>query len=298
MSIHKVLLYYAFTPIPDPTAIRLWQRALCERLGLKGRIILSAHGINGTVGGEVDAVKEYVRGTREYPPFAGIDFKWSEGAGAEFPRLSVKVRDEVVTFGAADEIEVDADGIVGGGRHLTPEQVHDLVAQRGDEVTFFDGRSTYEAAIGRFDGAVVPSVETTKDFVAELDSGKYDQLKDRPVITYCTGGVRCEVLSALMINRGFREVYQLDGGIVRYGEQYGDDGLWQGALHVFDDRIKINFSDHAAVIGSCEVCGSATDTYLDCGATGCKGRALLCGACAEAPYCAEHRAESVCAGAH
>ena len=291
MSIHKVLLYYAFTPIADPPAIRLWQRELCERLGLRGRIIISAHGINGTVGGDLAAVKQYVRGTREYPPFAGIDFKRSPGTGTEFSRLMVKVRDELVTFGAVDELRVDEAGVVGGGVRLTPDQVHDLVADRGEEVTFFDGRSSFEAAIGRFAGAVVPAVDTAKDFVGELDSGQYDHLKDRPVITYCTGGIRCEVLSALMINRGFSEVYQLDGGIVRYGEAYGDDGLWQGALHVFDNRMKINFSDHPAVLGSCEVCSSPTDTYLDCVAPGCKGWGLLCGSCGTSPYCTEHRAE-------
>lgn len=289
MAIHKLLLYYQFTPIADPHAIRLWQRELCERLELKGRIIISPHGLNGTVGGEIRAVKQYVRTTREYAPFADIDFKWSNGTGDEFPRLSVKVRDEVVTFGAAGELAVDSAGVVDGGEHLSPQQVHDLVGERGDDVAFFDGRNAFEAAIGRFDGAVVPDAETTRDFRAELDSGRYDHLKDRPVVTYCTGGVRCEVLSAMMIKRGFREVYQLDGGIVRYGETFGDEGLWKGALYVFDNRIKINFSDHSATIGRCETCGAATEDYRDCIADRCKGRALLCDDCAAHPCCSTHR---------
>ncbi|CAA9404902.1 MAG: Rhodanese domain protein UPF0176, Actinobacterial subgroup [uncultured Propionibacteriaceae bacterium] len=289
MAISKLLLYYVFTPLPDPPAIRLWQRDLCERLGLKGRIVISPHGLNGTVAGEVAAVKQYVRRTREYPPFAAIDFKWSEATGEEFPRLSVKVRDEMVTFGASNEIAVDRDGVVGTGRHLAPEQVHELVEARGDEVAFFDARNRFEAAIGRFSGAVVPEVETTKDFVAELDSGRYDHLKDRPVVTYCTGGVRCEVLSAMMVKRGFSEVYQIDGGVVRYGETYGDAGLWEGSLYVFDDRIKIDFSDQAKIIGICETCGAATSDYRDCIAAQCKGRALLCAADASTPLCVQHR---------
>ncbi|HEY5821508.1 MAG TPA: rhodanese-related sulfurtransferase [Propionibacteriaceae bacterium] len=287
--INKVLLYYAFTPLADPEAVRLWQWELCTRLGLKGRIIISPHGINGTVGGEVDACKAYARSTKTYPAFAGMDVKWSAGTGADFPRLSVKVRDEIVTFGATGELEVDAAGVVGGGVHLSPEQVHSLVDLRGDEVVFFDGRNRFEAAIGRFRNAVVPDVETTKDFLAELDGGAYDALKDRPVVTYCTGGVRCEVLSSLMITRGFREVYQLEGGVVRYGEAYGDQGLWEGSLHVFDERLKLAFSDEVAVIGRCDVCAAPTDTYRDCVAERCKGRALLCDSCAGAPRCELHR---------
>jgi rhodanese-related sulfurtransferase len=116
---------------------------------------------------------------------------------------------------------------------------------------FFDGRNALEAGIGRFRGAVVPDVETTRDFVELLDSGEYDDLKGRPVVTYCTGGIRCEVLSSLMASRGFGELYQLEGGIARYGERFGDDGLWEGSLYVFDGRGSVDFSDHAAVIGAC-----------------------------------------------
>ncbi|MDN5726181.1 MAG: rhodanese-related sulfurtransferase, partial [Propionibacteriales bacterium] len=283
--INKVALYYRFTPLADPDAIRLWQTELCTRLGLTGRIIVSRHGINGTVGGDVDAVKQYAKQTRAYPAFADLDVKWSDGTGQDFPRLSVRVREEVVTFGVGDEVVVDRDGIVGGGQHLTPEELHTLVADRGEEVAFFDGRNAWEASIGRFAGAVVSQIDTTADFVRELDSGRHDALKDRPVVTYCTGGVRCEVLSALMINRGFTEVYQLDGGIIRYGQTYGDDGLWQGSLRVFDGRGRIDFSDHTAVIGACERCGAPTSDHVDCTAPRCKGRALLCGECAADPFC-------------
>ena len=95
--------------------------------------------------------------------------------------------------------------------------MQELVAERGDDVIFFDGRNSYEAKIGKFKNAVVPDVESTRDFVREIESGKYDHLKDKPVVTYCTGGIRCEILSVVMKNRGFNEVYQMDGGIVKYG---------------------------------------------------------------------------------
>jgi UPF0176 protein len=287
----KVLLYYCFTPLDDPEAIRLWQHTLCESLNLKGRILLSRHGINGTVGGELRDIKRYIKNTKSYPAFKNIDFKWSEGTGDDFPRLKVKVRDEIVTFGVPDEVVVDTHGIVGGGRHLRPEQLHDLVATRGDDVVFFDGRNAWEAEIGRFKNAIVPDTVTTRDFITELDSGKYDDLKNKPVVTYCTGGVRCEILSALMINRGFSEVYQIDGGIVRYGEKFGNEGLWEGSLYIFDERMNHEFHGETKVIGRCEHCGESTSQFYNCSVLTCRKKTLLCDGCAsETILCANDRA--------
>ncbi|POH66997.1 hypothetical protein C3B61_08020 [Cryobacterium zongtaii] len=299
MAIPKILLYYVFTPLSDPEAIRLWQRDLCESLGLRGRILISRDGLNGTVGGDLPALKRYVRKTRQYAPFAQIDFKWSEGTGLDesgasldFPRLVVKVRDEIVSFGSPEALTVDAGGVVGGGTRLAPAELHALVAERGDDVVFFDGRNAFEAEIGRFRGAVVPDVANTREFAAELDSGKYDHLKGQPVVTYCTGGIRCEVLSSLMKDRGFGEVYQLEGGIVRYGEAYGDDGLWDGSLYVFDQRMSVDFSDHATVLGHCQVCGAGTKNMLNCRDVSCREQLVACPDCVAvaAPACAAHAA--------
>ncbi|WP_298253852.1 rhodanese-related sulfurtransferase [uncultured Arthrobacter sp.] len=307
MSTNRIALYYAFAPLPDPEAVRLWQRTLCEKWGLRGRILISKDGINGTVGGEVGAVKQYVKTTREHPAFRGMDIKWSDGGAADFPRLSVRVREEIVSFGAPGELRVDGDGVVGGGTRLAPEQVHQLVdARRGSrrEVVFFDGRNAFEAQIGRFKGAVVPDVRTTADFVRELDSGRYDNLKDSPIVTYCTGGIRCEVLSSLMVNRGFREVYQLDGGIVRYGETYRDGGLWEGSLYVFDKRMHLEFSDDAVTLGSCVRCQAPTSTFENCSNAVCRNLTLFCARCAADPStlrcpqgCEPDEAEATIAGA-
>ena len=288
MAIYKVLLYYGFTPLADPDAIRLWQRDLCESLGLGGRILISKDGINGTVGGEINAVKKYLRKTKEYPAFKNIDFKWSEGrSDGEFPRLKVRVRDELVGFGAPDELSVNDQGVVGGGKHLKPEELHDLVAKK--DVTFFDGRNKWEAEIGRFKGAVVPDVSTSHDFVKELDSGKYDHLKDQPIVTYCTGGVRCEILSSMMIKRGFKEVYQMDGGIVRYGEAFGDSGLWEGSLYIFDNRKAVTFTPDAAVIGSCHRCGEPSSRMENCSDLQCRSQLVVCDSCAESHvWCSAH----------
>jgi UPF0176 protein len=281
MAIQKVILFYGFAPITDPNALRLWQHDLCELLGLKGRIIISEHGINGTLGGEINTLKRYIKKTKAYPGFNKIDFKWSEGTGNDFPKLTVRVRDEVVSFGAPNELKVDENGIVGGGIHLSPSEVHELVEARGDEVVFFDGRNAFEARVGRFRGAIVPDVETTRDFVAEFESGKYDHLKSKPIVTYCTGGIRCEVLSAVMKSRGFEEVYQIQGGIVRYGEQFGDEGLWDGSLYIFDNRMNMDFSNNPKVIGSCDDCAAPAKLFYD--RHHIRGRVpfLLCDSCAK-----------------
>lgn len=280
----KIILYYKFTPLDDPEAVRLWQKALCERLNLKGRILISKHGINGTVGGNIDDVKAYAKETKAYPGFKKMAFKWSDGQRDHFPRLSVKVRDEIVTFGAADELKVDENGVVGGGKHLKPEQVHKLVAER-DDVIFFDGRNAYEAAVGKFKNAVVPQTRTTRDFLDDLQSDKYNDIKDKPVVTYCTGGIRCEVLSSLMKNRGFKEVYQMDGGIAKYGETYKDDGLWEGALYVFDDRMGMKFSNKAMDIGECVHCQNKTSNYENCANVACNDLILVCQDCSQQSYC-------------
>ncbi len=275
----KVIIYYKFMPVPDPVMTMRWQKELCERLGLKGRIILSEHGINGTLGSEIENLRAYKRQMNKSVIFKGITYKWSDGTGEEFPRLSIKVRPELVAFEKPDEIEVNEHGVVGGGIHLKPKDLHELVETRGNDVVFFDGRNKYEAAVGKFKNAVVPEASNTRDFVRELDSGKYDQLKDKPVVTYCTAGVRCEVLSVLMKNRGFKEVYQMDGGVVKYGETYKDKGFWEGSLYIFDGRMNHHFSDKSVDIGSCVHCEGKTSNYENCGDVACNRLVLICEKC-------------------
>lgn len=296
-DMQKILLYYKFAPLSDPEAVKLWQKQLCESLNLRGRILVSKHGLNGTVGGDIDDLKAYTKATKQYPAFKDVVFKWSDGGREDFPRLSVKSRRELVGFQNSDtEFEVDEKGVVGGGKHLKPEQVHKLVEEFGDDVIFFDGRNAHEAKIGKFKNAVVPNTNTSRDFIAELESDKYDDIKDKKVVTYCTGGIRCEVISSMMKKRGFTDVYQIDGGIVKYGEAYGDDGLWEGSLRVFDNRMTVDFSDHAAVIGKCSHCAGKTINFENCANPACNDLVLICLDCKENPDLLYHQA--ACKEAH
>jgi UPF0176 protein len=287
----KIILFYKFVPIEDTETIMFWQRALCEKLNLKGRILISKHGINGTLGGDLTNLKYYTREMKAHSSFEGITWKWSDGGSDDFPRLSIKIRDEIVSFGIPEEIKVSKKGVVGGGKHLKPKQVHQLIKEKGDQVVFMDGRNAYEAAIGKFKNAVVPNTRTTKDFIEELNSPKLQKIKKRPIVTYCTGGIRCEILSTLMKDRGFEEVYQIDGGIAKYGEEFKDNGLWEGKMYVFDKRMSVAFSDDSKDIGVCSLCGATTSNYENCGISACNDLILACRDCSGGvkTYCKDHQ---------
>lgn len=290
----KIILFYKFTPLSDPTTVMHWQRELCLHNGLKGRIIISKHGINGTLGGKIEALKAYKKAMNLHPSFKGITYKWSDGLADDFPRLSIKVRDEIVTFLATDEIKVDENGVVNGGKHIKPEALHELVKQKGDDVVFVDGRNSYEAQIGKFKNAVVPNTKTTRDFIQELDTPKMQAIKNKTIVTYCTGGIRCEILSSLMKNRGFQDVYQMDGGIVKYGEKFKDDGLWEGKLYVFDRRMKLAFSDNSKDIGKCRYCRKLTSNFINCAKSECNKLILVCLSCNHKQrFCPDHNQVSL-----
>lgn len=280
----KIILFYQFTPLDDPQSVQLWQRQLAASLDLKGRILISGKGINGTLGGPLSSLRTYTRATRNFTPFSAMTFKWSQGSADDFPRLSVKVRSETVTLGLPETVKVSPGGVVGGGKRIKPGQLDKFMADHPDAV-LFDGRNNYESAIGRFKDAVTPDVSHFRDFPAEIKKNRYRRLKHRPVVTYCTGGIRCEVLSSLLLREGFDQVYQLDGGIVKYGQAKADHGLWQGKCFVFDKRLSIAFSEEAKDIGSCSKCTGPTSRYINCANKACNKLVLVCADCSGQSTC-------------
>lgn len=292
MSTYSTILFYKFFPVADHALFRLWQRELCLRLELKGRIIVSPHGINGTLGGERAQLRTYLREVQQWPAMGKLDPKWDhELPENPFPRLSVKARDELVTF-QWPEVEVTPTGIANPGAHLRGEQLDELLrkylrpddAQLADvigrDVLFLDGRNDYEFEVGRFAGAYDSGVRDAKGFEPLLESGQLDEWKNKPVVTYCTGGIRCEILTPLMKKHGFHEVYQIDGGIIRYLEETRNgEGLWEGSVYTFDKRLKL-FSELATVVGKCTHCGTACDDHRNC--RSCDQQVLACSSCWEA----------------
>jgi UPF0176 protein len=281
----KVILFYKFVNINDPLELMDEHRKICQKLNLKGRILISKHGINGTLGGTKANLDEYIKTNNKHALLSDIWYKWSDGNNDTFPKLSIKVRDEIITFGFKDEIKIDGKGVVNTAKHIDADDLHKLVQEKGDQVIFFDGRNSYESAIGRFKNAVLPNVNKTKEFLEEIKKPKYDELKDKTIITYCTGGIRCEILSVILQNNGFKHVYQLDGGIVSYCEKYGDDGLWEGSLYVFDGRMKLDYSANTKKLGSCLFCNNKTNRYINCANKVCNDLFLCCENCIDNKYC-------------
>lgn len=275
----KVILYYKFVEVADTETVKFWQRNLCEKLGLKGRVIVAGHGINGTLGGNIDDVKAYVREMNTHPVFKGIDYKWSEGNGDEFPKLSIKVRPELVTL----EPEKNFD-VFNSTRGLRPDEWHEYIKKNPD-VTILDARNDYESDIGAFKGknVIKPRIGAFKEIKQEVEKLP----KDQTVLTYCTGDIRCEYLSAYMKHQGFDDVYHLDGGIVKYGEEYGDEGYWQGKCFVFDQRLNIAFSEQAEDIGECVYCSSETSRHINCANKACNRLLLVCERCEQLTTCSE-----------
>lgn len=265
----KIILYYKFVPVADPKLTMLWQRELCTRLNLKGRIIVSQHGINGTLGGQLKDLKAYKKAMSESGTFKDINYKWNNGSASDFPKLSVKVRKELVTLNPDAEFDV-----FNTGKPLKPKAWHQYLEKHPDAIVF-DARNHYESEIGKFKGAIAPKIKNFRDIKPALKKLP----KDKPVLTYCTGDIRCEYLSAYMKHQGFKDVYHLDGGIVKYGEAFADGGYWEGACYVFDRRKNIKFSKSAKRIGVCSHCQDRTSNQVNCSNLACHHQIVVCKKC-------------------
>lgn len=248
-----VILFYKYVGISDASDFADEQRTLCSGLGLKGRILIATEGINGTLAGPVEAIDAYVTALKDDPRFADIAIKFSSGDECTFPRLVVKVRREIVALNA-DGINPDQDN------QLPPSDWKRMMEKDPDAVVL-DVRNRFESDAGRFVNAVVCDIAHFRelpDYVSRLD-----YLKEKTVLMYCTGGIRCEKASALFRSRGFKNVYQLHGGIVTYQEQFGNEH-WQGECFVFDQRMTVKIEKGLLQIGRCAHTNQLTTRFVNC----------------------------------
>jgi UPF0176 protein len=283
---HEILLYYKYSTIKDPEKFAAEQRAFCEAHNLKGRIIVAEEGINGTIEGLIKDTKAYRKFLNAKKGFAKIHWKVSSGNGNAFPKLSVKVRPEIVSLSLEKSKDTDVDPRKTTGVHLKPEELRKWF-DKGEKFTIIDMRNDYEHKVGHFKNSVLPPLRNFRDLPKLLP--KLKKHAKEKVLTVCTGGVRCEKASGYLIKKGFKDVYQLDGGIVSYMEKYpGRD--FKGSLYVFDGRVTMAFTDKREVIGVCEKCGAKTETYADCTNQDCRNQMLCCPDCiaADKAYCSIH----------
>lgn len=280
MSKHKfqVLLYYKYVEIKNPQKLLEDQKALCESLDLKGRIIISKEGINGTVEGVLENTEKYIAEMIKNPDFADIHFKKSFGTGDAFPKLSIKLRDEIVSAHLGNDINPTELT----GKYITPEQLHEWINCK-KEIYLVDMRNDYEHAVGYFENSVLAPFENFRDLPKVLPILK--DLKGKTIVTVCTGGVRCEKASGFLVENGFLDVYQLYGGIVSYMEKYPNEDFL-GVLYVFDGRVTMGFNTKSKkhqVVGKCKFCGSPAERYFDCKDIHCEGKRhfISCDGCIE-----------------
>ncbi len=280
-NIYTVILFYKYTYIANPKAERDVQCSLCTRLGMKGRIIIASEGINGTCEGTREACDEYMKIMKVDPRFSDIHWKISTGTldGTAFPRLSVKVRTEIVSLHLGDEQDIDPNQTT--GIHLKPGDLKKWY-EEGKKFHIVDMRNDYELRVGQFEGTVFPELNNFRDLKRNLN--KLEDLKNKTVLTVCTGGVRCEKASGLLVREGFTDVYQLDGGIVSYMEQYPGQNF-KGSLYVFDKRIVMNFDDpnnkdeQHQMIGKCSKCKVLSEHYVNCANLMCHDHFICCENC-------------------
>lgn len=274
---YQVLLYYFYADIENPEIYREEQRALCETLGLKGRIIVGKEGINGTLSGTAESCQAYKTAMESDALTAGIEFKIDPEQGHVFPKLSVKSREEIVTLGLGED---DFSPNECTGKYLDPADWRDAI--KDPNAVIIDARNDYEWDLGRFKNSIRPPVPAFKD-LPQWIRDNHEKFDGKKILTYCTGGIRCEKFSGFLVKEGYEDVSQLHGGIVKYGkdpEVRGED--FDGQCYVFDERIGVPINSvNPEVVSFCTHCNEPSERYVNCKNKQCNAQHFCCEACEE-----------------
>ncbi len=280
---YQVLLFYKYIDVDAPEELAAWVRERASELGLTGRVIVAHEGINGTLEGTVEATEDFTRRFLADARFADVPVKRSASTGKSFPKLSVKVRKEIVGTGFSKD---EADPCVKTAPRLSPEELRAWYEEQRDFVVV-DMRNNYEFASGHFKNAIEPGISSSRHLPLAME--KLARLKDKKIVTVCTGGIRCEKMALYLMSQGFKDVQQLDGGIHTYMQKYpGKDFL--GTLYTFDQRVTMHFGGEREAIGLCRLCGAPSEAYADCAETSCHLHFIACDSCRDAEgnaYCSE-----------
>lgn len=270
----KVILFYKYVDIANPKALVDWQKSFCESLKLTGRVWISQEGINGTLGGTIDSIEKYKQELEKHELFKDIDFKESFGNDTCFSKLKVTFKKEIVNLSISQELF----NAKTGGVHITPEQAHNMIEQYKDDPNFLlvDTRNDYESRIGTFLNAEIPNTKNFRDFPEYINDNS-EKFKDKKVLMFCTGGIRCERASSYVKKcTKAQEVYQIKGGIFRYVEKF-PEGFFKGKLYVFDSRNSVKVTND--ILGACDLCKKSYDDYSNCINVSCNRHIIVCPDC-------------------
>lgn len=260
--------------IANPEELKGYYVSLCEKYNLLGRTIISHEGINSSIEGAVENTEKFLEEFLMDERFKDMQIKRSKGNGASFPRLSVKVRKEIV---ATQFVGIDPTKET--GKYLKAEDLHSWYENEKDFVVV-DMRNSYEYESGHFKGSIDPGMDASRQLPEKIKvlEEKVENIKDKTVLTYCTGGVRCEKMSAYLLKEGFKDVYQLDGGIHSYMEKYPGQNF-KGTLFTFDNRLTMNFGGEREVVGKCKRCSVSCEKYQNCANAECNMLFIICDDC-------------------
>ena len=266
---YRVLLYYHYTTIEDPAAFAAAHLEVCKQLELKGRILIAAEGINGTISGTVEQTNTYIEMMQADSLFAGIVFKIDEAEGHAFKKMHVRPKPELVHLRLEDDVNPNEMT----GRHLSPAEF--MAEMQREDTVVLDVRNTYEYDLGHFRGAIRPEVETFRDTPDWVRENKH-LFEGKKVLTYCTGGIRCEKFSGWMKREGFDDVGQLHGGIATYAKDPETRGqLWDGKMYVFDERHMVPINQvEEVIVGRDHYDGTPCERYIKCANPECNDHML------------------------
>ncbi|QMW04387.1 oxygen-dependent tRNA uridine(34) hydroxylase TrhO [Spirosoma foliorum] len=271
MKPYRVLLYYIYSPIENPEQYREEHHLLCLRLNLLGRIIVAPEGLNGTVSGLTEDCEAYMAALQADPRFAHTEFKIDESEGHAFQKLHVRVKAEIV------HSDLGVDPLKQTGIHLEPEEFKQL--KNDPDVVLVDMRSNYEHEVGKFKGAITFDMDNLRELPEHIAEIEHLKGSGKKIVTYCTGGIKCEKASAYLLSQGFENVYQLHGGIIKYGIESGGEDF-DGECYVFDNRVTVPVNHiNPVVVSTCYRCGTSTSRMINCASPVCNNHVTLCEDC-------------------
>lgn len=278
MSKYKVISFYKYINVDDPESLAKEHLEWCLQNGIKGKIYLAKEGINGSVFGDNEVTENYINHLRSYKIFEDVWFKETHTDEIAFSKMHVRVKSEIVNSGLYDT------SLDNSAPKLTPEQLLKFYEDKKDFV-IVDARNWYESKIGRFKNAITPHITHFREWPKVAES--LQEYKNKTIVTYCTGGIRCEKASAYLREHGFKDVYQIDGGILNYIQQFPDT-YWEGGMFVFDDRkvVEPNTKEELKYTSNCHFCGKPTAYHINCHNIDCDKIIVCCHDCKiENEYC-------------
>ncbi|PLR78678.1 hypothetical protein CU633_03750 [Bacillus sp. V3-13] len=267
---YRVLLYYKYVPIEAPEQFTIDHLKFCKEIGLKGRILVAKEGINGTVSGTIEQTETYMKAMKQDPRFADMVFKIDDESGHAFKKMHVRHREELVHLGLED----DVNPAELTGTYLSPKEFYEQM--QSDDTVVIDARNDYEYDLGHFRGAIRPDIKAFRELPEWIRQNK-EAFAGKKILTYCTGGIRCEKFSGWLLKEGFEDVSQLHGGIVTYGKDPEVRGqLWDGQCYVFDERISVpvNRVEHV-VVGRDYFTNEPCERYVNCANPECN-KQIIC----------------------